>query len=82
MDKMKEHDISLAIGTRLGIAATTTINHKVIQLDIDEKEIGINHPQAIPMIGDAKASIQKLLKSLKAQSSPRQPNESLRELLN
>jgi acetolactate synthase-1/2/3 large subunit len=81
MDKMKEHDISLAIGTRLGIAATTTINHKVIQLDIDEKEIGINHPQAIPMIGDAKASIQKLLKILKAQSSPRKPNVSLKELL-
>jgi acetolactate synthase-1/2/3 large subunit len=81
MDKMKEHDLSLAIGTRMGIAATTDIDHKLFQIDIDDKEIGINHPDAVPMVGDAKASLKKLLVSLKSISSPREPNVKLKELL-
>ena len=78
---MKEHDLSLAVGTRMGIAATTDIDHKLFQIDIDDKEIGINHPDAVPMVGDAKASLKKLLVSLKSISSPREPNVKLKELL-
>ncbi|MFL2763232.1 MAG: thiamine pyrophosphate-dependent enzyme [Dehalococcoidia bacterium] len=81
MDKMKEHDLSIAIGTRMGIAATTDIDHKLFQIDIDDKEIGINHPDAVPMVGDAKASLKKLLITLKSITSPREPNVKLKELL-
>ena len=38
IEKLKEHDLSIAIGTRMGVAATSSINHKVLHIDIDEKE--------------------------------------------
>ena len=81
IDKLKEHDLSIAIGTRMGVAATTDINHKVLHIDIDEKEVGINHANSIPLIGDAKISLQVLIKNLKIQSNPRKLKPNLKELL-
>ena len=57
------------------------INHKVLHIDIDEKEVGINHPDSIPLIGDAKVSLQKLIKNLQIHSQPRKLNPNLKELL-
>jgi acetolactate synthase-1/2/3 large subunit len=34
---------------------------RLIQLDIDEREIGKNYPVALPLVGDAKAALQDLL---------------------
>ena len=81
IEKLKEHDLSIAIGTRMGVAATSHINHKVLHIDIDEKEVGINHPDSIPLIGDAKVSLQKLINNLKVSSQPRKLNPNLKELL-
>jgi len=39
-------------------------NQKIIQIDIDENEIGKNRPATIGVIGDAKATIIQLLKEM------------------
>jgi acetolactate synthase-1/2/3 large subunit len=37
---------------------------RLIQIDIDEREIGKNYPVAVPLVGDAKAGLQDLLDAI------------------
>jgi acetolactate synthase I/II/III large subunit len=39
---------------------------KLIQLDIDEREIGKNYPVEVPLVGDARAGLRDLLDALNA----------------
>jgi acetolactate synthase-1/2/3 large subunit len=39
---------------------------KLIQLDIDEREIGKNYPVSVPLVGDAGAALRDLLDALEA----------------
>ncbi|MDA4130260.1 MAG: thiamine pyrophosphate-binding protein [Thaumarchaeota archaeon] len=79
----KEADVILGIGCRF--TDWETINwrqnvvfgippSKLIQIDIDESEIGRNYQVEVGIVGDAKASLEDLLKSME-QISQREKEE-------
>jgi len=63
-------DLVIAVGTRLGDRTTLFrkdkfFEHaKLIHLDIDPAEVSKNAPAAIPVVGDAKETLQLLLENL------------------
>jgi acetolactate synthase I/II/III large subunit len=77
---MGEADVLLAVGTRFSDRATANLNSftpnaKKIHIDIDAAEIGKNIEVDVPVVGDAKISMQMLhaatqKKLLKKESAP------------
>ena len=63
-------DVILAIGTRFANAEAKP-SQKVIQIDIDQKEIGRNHKNTFGILGNARQVLQQLLKSVKLKTKPR-----------
>ncbi|MHA1150278.1 MAG: thiamine pyrophosphate-binding protein [Promethearchaeota archaeon] len=65
-----EADVVLSIGCKwdytvlYGAPPVWNQNQKIIQVDIDDNEIGKNRPATIGIIGDAKAVINQLLKEM------------------
>jgi acetolactate synthase-1/2/3 large subunit len=62
-------DLIIAIGMRFDDRATAKVsafapNAKIIHIDIDPAEIGKNVPIDVPIVGDAKAVLQKLNKQV------------------
>lgn len=65
-----KHDTILAVGTRL--ANPELLNGQtVIQIDIDDQEIGRNYKNTIGVLGDAQATLVSLYKELKSMIPPR-----------
>jgi len=81
MYALKDADVILAIGSRLSVFGTLPqydINYfpedaKIIQIDINAKQIGRRHPVEAAIVGDAKLASQELFKLLKTKGD-RQPN--------
>lgn len=79
MRTLQKADVVLAIGTRLSVFGTLPCydidyfpkQAKIIQIDINPKQIARTHPVAVAVVGDAKAATEQILKRLKAQSAPR-----------
>ena len=80
-------DVILAIGTGFGEADCSSWNPKytlaippsrLIQLDIDPQEIGKTYPVEVGIVGDAKASLGKLLERLRDRAPRRNWGESCR----
>ena len=67
IEAVRGADVILAVGTRLGQSSTFFDNRyipadaRIVQIDIDAKEIGRNYPLAVGVEGDAKAVLQALL---------------------
>ena len=66
-------DVLLSVGTRFVDWSASSWRKgvtfaipptKLIQLDIDEREIGKNYPVEVPLVGDAKAGLRDLLDAL------------------
>ncbi len=75
---MGEADVLLAVGTRFSDRATANLNSfvpnaKKIHIDVDAAEIGKNIDVDVPVIGDAKISLQMLYVAL---AKKLQKNES------
>jgi acetolactate synthase I/II/III large subunit len=49
---------------------------RLIQVDIDPREIGKNYPVAVPLVGDARAALSDLLEALGPGGGPRVYRES------
>lgn len=71
-EAMYRADVILALGSRLNQSSTTwnfsIVNKqtRIIQVDIDVREVGRNFPVAVGIVADAKAVAQQLLEALRA----------------
>lgn len=74
MHSLKEADVVLAIGTRLSQFGTLPCydidyfpkHAKIIQIDINPRQIGRTHPVEVGIIGDAKAASDEILRQLQS----------------
>ena len=68
-------DVIFAVGTRFADAVTLRWKldpgRTVVQLDIDEQEVGRNYPVAAPVVADAKLGLQALIDAIPAHSIAR-----------
>ena len=67
---LERTDIVLAVGTRL---TRTRLNAKqrVLQIDVDEDEIGRNYRNTTGIVGDCRRSLEELDRALSASTPPR-----------
>jgi acetolactate synthase-1/2/3 large subunit len=81
----READVILAVGTGFGEADCSSWNPKytfaippsrLIQLDIDPQEVGKTYPVDTGIVGDAKATLARLLERLRGRVTPRRWGES------
>ena len=74
---LKEADVILAIGSRLSVFGTLPqygIDYfpedaKIIQIDVNPKQIARKHPVDVALVGDAKKTSEALLEALRAIGS-------------
>ena len=68
-DRLSEHDVFLAVGTRF---ATAMVEHdpRVVQIDVDPAELGRNHANTLGVLGDARGTLEKLAGALAAAMPP------------
>lgn len=87
MRTLAKADVLLAVGTRLSVFGTLPCydidyfpkQAKIIQIDINPRNIGRTHPIEIGIIGDAKEASKEIWKRL--SSAPAEPDEArLREI--
>lgn len=57
--KLQESDLVIAVGTRLATPQFLT-DQKVLQIDVDEEEIGRNYENTIGVVGDAKLTLEAI----------------------
>lgn len=73
MHTLKKADVVLAIGTRLSVFGTLPCydidyfpkNAKIIQIDINPRNLARTHPIEVGIIGDAREASKELLKRIK-----------------
>lgn len=70
---VSEADLVLFVGSHTGDQITHNWRipepgTPVIQIDIDPKELGRNYPNTVPLLGDAKVVLGRLMEALKGQS--------------
>jgi acetolactate synthase-1/2/3 large subunit len=82
-----EADVVLLVGGRLGDLDFwgqmplwgDPRTQRLIQVDIEPTNIGLNRPVDLALVGDARSTLQALLEALKARTKPRSENPSFRE---
>jgi acetolactate synthase-1/2/3 large subunit len=72
--------VILVVGSRVAIAAFKP-EQQVVQIDVDGDEIGRNHGKTFGLVGDARATLQRLLERLRASAAPRTSRKAEREAL-
>ncbi len=66
---MPEYDLVLAVGSR--IASPAMFSQKLVQIDVDEAEIGRNYPDTFGLVGDARRTLEELHTTLGAVTTRR-----------
>jgi acetolactate synthase-1/2/3 large subunit len=67
-DYIAQTDVVLAVGTRLASPQILS-GQTVVQIDVDEAEIGRNYANTIGLVGDAKRTLEALYTTLAATAS-------------
>ena len=88
METLKKADVVLAIGTRLSVFGTLPCydidyfpkNAKIIQVDINPRNIARTHPVEVGIIGDAKEASKVLFEQIKEKLSPINDQRKLGDL--
>jgi acetolactate synthase-1/2/3 large subunit len=62
-------DVVLAAGTRLAQAGLRP-EQQLIHVDIDSEQIGLVHRRTLALVGDARATLERLLERLRSVSAP------------
>jgi acetolactate synthase I/II/III large subunit len=70
-------DVILAVGTRLALARPRP-EQQVIQIEIDPEEVARNHAKTLPLLGDAKVTLEALASRLSQRASRKAERERLR----
>jgi len=83
---LENSDLIIILGSRFAIRYPAAENTKKIHVEIDESEIGKFHDDALPVIGDAKVSINKITEGIKSMGgtnldSPADQVKKIREIL-
>ena len=83
---LAEADLVFFIGSRAGGQVTNNwmfppSGTKVIQLDIDPQELGRNYPNAVSILGDAKASLRRLIEAAPARTAAGGWPQRVRQLI-
>ena len=73
-------DVILAVGSRLALASFQP-GQQVIQIDVDPEEVGRNHAKTFGLVGDARATLDRLLERFRATGAPRSSRKAEREAL-
>ncbi len=80
IDFIAQTDVVLAVGTRLAYPYLLC-GQTVVQIDIDEAEIGRNYAKTIGLLGDAKSTLEALYATLSATTPARPGNQAELETL-
>jgi len=83
---VSEADLVLFIGSHTGDQVTNdwTVPGRdvpVIQIDIDPSELGRSYPNSVPLMGDAKVTVQRIRESLKSRKENKQWAERVQFLV-
>jgi acetolactate synthase-1/2/3 large subunit len=71
-------DVVLAVGTRMALVPLQP-TQQVIQIDVDPEEIGRNLPHTRGLVGDARATLERLADGLRAAGPARPSRRAERE---
>jgi acetolactate synthase-1/2/3 large subunit len=69
LDYIAKTDVILAVGTRLATPQMLR-GQTVVQIDVDEAEVGRNYEKTVSLVGDAKATLEALYTKLAATLPP------------
>ena len=69
-EQLSRYDVILAVGTRFA-TANLTPEQQVVQIDVDEDEIGRNHPNTFGIVGDARRSLEEMYPLLSSMTPAR-----------
>jgi acetolactate synthase-1/2/3 large subunit len=83
---LESSDLIIILGSRFAIRYPAAEGTKKIQVEIDQSEIGKFHNDALPVIGDAKVSISKIIDGIKKMGgtnldSPAEDIKNIRAIL-
>ena len=73
--KAFNHDVILAVGTRMAFPNLLG-GQKIIQIDVDEEELGRNYDNTFSILGDASGTLEQLYGALSSQGSSRPDRSS------